>query len=128
MIKDSNKRKNLAIIDIGSEGTSVYFIKNRILCETVSFPFGGKKLTEAIMKAKNIEFKDAESYKKEHCYANLEEKNKDEFSSQITIPFLLSWKKQFLETINNSKGENKLNSFNSIIFCGGAVQLDMFTI
>jgi type IV pilus assembly protein PilM len=115
MIKDESKKKNILIINTGFEGTSLTFVKDRRVYLSVTYPFGGKTFTQALMVARKMDFDDAEDIKK---------KKHEEYIGEILRPLFKEWTDEFLKILKNS--DYSLDNFETVIFCGGAIQLEGF--
>jgi len=94
MMKDGVKKDNVAIIDIGSEGTTVTCIKDKILSQSLYFPFGSVKFEDKIVKEGDI------------------------------LPAVREWTGEFLKILKDFGPDYSINSFDSVIFCGGAIQIE----
>lgn len=113
MMKD--KKNNVLIINTGFEGTSLTFIEDRKVTLSASYPFGGKIFTQALMVAGQLDFENAEDIKK---------KKHDEFTSELLRPIFKEWTDEFLKTLTGN--EYRPDKFETIIFCGGTIQLESF--
>ncbi len=113
MMKD--KKNNVLIINTGFEGTSLTFIEDRKVALSATYPFGGKTFTQALMVARQLDFDNAEDIKK---------KKHDEFISELLRPIFKEWTDEFLKTLTANKYSP--DKFETIIFCGGTIQLEAF--
>ncbi|MEQ8187273.1 MAG: pilus assembly protein PilM [Candidatus Eremiobacterota bacterium] len=113
MIKD--KKKNILIINTGFEGTSLTFVEDRKVSFSATYPFGGKTFTQALMVARQLNFNDAEDIKK---------KKHDEFISELLYPIFKEWTDELLKTLK--KSDCSPDKFETIVFCGGTIQLEGF--
>ena len=124
MIIDEEKKKDVAIINIGMEGTSVSLIKDEILSQTLAFTHGGKTLTKALMQAERLSYGKAEEVKRTECSADLTySEGKSATYFQILLPHFKDWATEILKSLRFFGPEYRLNKFKSVIFCGGGIQL-----
>ncbi|MEQ8189014.1 MAG: pilus assembly protein PilM [Candidatus Eremiobacterota bacterium] len=122
IIKDEIKRKNVAIINMGDEGTSLTLMKDGQLSQTTVFPYGGHKLTEAIMQAEMVDYEHAEELKKIK-YDNIKDINNTKTNFfHLLILHVKDWATGISKALRYFGSDYRLDKFDSIIFCGGAIQ------
>jgi len=63
-----NKKKNIALVNMGNNNTTVMIFKEGILKNLRNLGVGGKDFTQNIMDAKGLGLEDAEKYKKEELF------------------------------------------------------------
>ena len=120
IIKDEMKKKNVAIINMGDEGTSLTLMKDGQLAQTTVFPYGGRKVTEAIMQAEMVDYEHAEELKKVK-YDNITDNIKTNFF-HLLIMHVKDWATEISKSLRYFGADYRLDKFDSIIFCGGAIQ------
>jgi len=124
MIRDEEKKKDVLIINIGSEGTSIAVIKDGLFTQTAAFTHGGKNLTQALMQAERLNYEDAENLKKTECSADLTSATgKSASLFQVLLPHFKDWTTEMIKSLRFFGPEYSLNKFKSVIFCGGGIQL-----
>lgn len=79
-IADYGMDKTVAIVDVGATMTSLNVLQNGILIYTREQPFGGKQLTEEIMRRYGLSYEDAGRAKKEGGLP-------DNYESEVLEPF-----------------------------------------
>jgi type IV pilus assembly protein PilM len=122
IIKDEMKKKNVAIINMGDEGTSLTLMKDGQLSQTSVFFYGGKKLTGAIMQAEMVDYEHAEELKKIR-YDNIADKGKIKTNLfHLLILHVKDWANEISKSLRYFGSDYRLDKFDSIIFCGGAIQ------
>jgi len=126
MIHIGNRKKNLAIINMGSEGTSLTLVRDYVLSQTIAFPHGGKHLTQALMQAERVKLSEAEEYKRTKCDANIWVKSTTSNLFQVLMPHVKDWITEIIKALRYFGPDYRTNKFNSIIFCGGGIQLKNF--
>ncbi len=122
IIQDEYKKKNIAIVNMGSDGTSLNLIKDGILAQSSFFPCGGKKFTQALMQAEGVDFEKAEEIKKTECDADITWSKSTGFL-QILILYFRDWRNEIEKSLKYFGPDYKIDKFDSIIFCGGSMQL-----
>ncbi len=122
IIKDESKKKNVAIINMGDEGTSLTLMKDGHLSQTAVFSYGGHKLTEAIMKAEMVDYEHAEEIKKIKCDNIIDINNIKTNLFHLLILHVKEWATEISKSLRYFGSDYRLDKFDSIIFCGGAIQ------
>jgi type IV pilus assembly protein PilM len=124
MINDEEKKKHVIIINIGSDGTSLTLIRDRHLSQTGFFPYGGSILTKAIQSEK-ISYEEAEKLKRTRCEADMSSVNiSEENLFHLLIPHVIDWITEISKSLKYFSSDYKLNNFDTIMFCGGGIQLN----
>ncbi len=126
-IKDDDKKKVIVLVDIGARSTSVSVIDNAILKSSYSFDVSGNEFTALIAKSLDIDYKEAESFKKKHGLVPLPQEavNMEKEIGKILTPFtdlILSEVEKISQQFYRS--ENK--RIEKIILAGGSALLPGF--
>lgn len=112
-IIDEDEKRNLAIIDIGSQSTTCNIVEKKVLKMSHSFDTGGNELTKIISKSLNIEYHQAEEFKKNYGISGREEEVR-----QIMLPLIdiiLSEIQKIFDNFYRQKGKH----VEKIILSGG---------
>jgi type IV pilus assembly protein PilM len=123
MIQDEERKKNIAIINIGAEGTSLTLIRDSIPSQNVNFFSGGNKLTQAIMQAERLSYEKSEEVKKTRCDADIWAGKNQENLFQILMPHIKDWTTEILKAVRYFGPDYRLDKFESIIFTGGTIDM-----
>lgn len=123
MIHIGNRKKNLAIINMGAEGTALALVRDQVLSQTAVFPHGGKHLTQALMQTERVKFSDAEKLKSTECDADMWGKTTGTNLFQVLMPHIKDWITEILKALRYFGPDYRFNKFNSIVFCGGGIEL-----
>lgn len=115
---DKGKKKLIAIFDIGSHMNAMYILDNGEVIYNREQNFGGRLLTEEIMRRFGMSFPNAEQAKKTQ---NLPDK--DEYQSNIVQPFkdtIAQQVSRLLQFFYSASGEDHVDQ---IMLSGGATAL-----
>jgi len=123
MIHDEERKKNIAIINIGAEGTSLTLIRDSILSQNVNFFSGGNKLTQAIMQTERLAYEKADEIKKTQCDADIWAGKNQANLFQLLMPHIKDWTTEILKAVRYFGPEYRLEKFESIIFTGGGIDM-----
>jgi len=123
LIQEESRKKNIAIINFGAEGTSLTFIRDEVLVQTLKFSFGGNKLTHVLMQSERVSYDKADELKKTRCDANIWTQSSGDNLFQVLMPHMKDWTTEILKAIRFFGPDYRLDKFESLIFTGGAFGL-----
>lgn len=124
IIEDNAKKQHLAVINMGSEGTSLTLVRDSVLAQTACFMKGGKSFTDVIMKIEQADYNRAEELKRTNCDADMTRSNSKEINLfQILIHHFTEWMNELSKTLNQFGPDYRLNKFDSVIFSGGGLEI-----
>lgn len=115
------EKKNLALIYIGHEATSIAFLKESLIKSTRTLPIGGSAFTKNIMEAKKCDEATAEKIKKEEeifLKDNPDKQNKIELYN-IIKPSFGELIKGIYNSIDQYLARFREFKIHEIILCGG---------
>lgn len=120
MLSDDDRRNGCALVNIGSETTTVAIYSNSLLRNLVVIPLGSENITRDLC-AENISHQEAEQLKIFKGYAS--ESNENDSIPTKTIDSIIS--ARVMEILQNVKYriEHSKEVVNSIIFTGGGAKL-----
>lgn len=113
LLKNKDKERNMGLVNIGAEGTSIAVISNGVISYSLSFPYGGNEFTHSIMNMGGMEFEDAEEFKKD------KENNMEVLLNDYNI-----WCDKYFTFLNDMG--LKQSDISYLVFSGGAVKSDHF--
>jgi len=115
------EKKNIAVVYLGAEATSIAFIKEGIIKSSRSIPIGGSAFTKLIMEAKRVDETAAEKIKKEEeifVKDNPDKQNKVELYN-IIKPSFGELVKGIYNSIDQYLARFREFKIHEIVLCGG---------
>ncbi|MFH1036849.1 MAG: type IV pilus assembly protein PilM [Patescibacteria group bacterium] len=110
-------KKIVCVLDIGAQSTTINIVDNGILKKSHSFDISGNELTQLISKALNLDYKDAEQFKKEK---GIEES--EPAARKILLPlvdYIMNETEKILKDFYLSNGKEA----SKIILAGGSAKI-----
>ena len=123
LVKSLIKKESLprapvqVLVDIGAQSTSCSIIDRGILKRTHSFDLSGNELTKILSKSLNIDYQEAENFKREYGLVSPEKK-----IAEILYPLIDIILKE-IETISQDFYQSEGKSTDQIILAGGSALL-----
>jgi type IV pilus assembly protein PilM len=120
LIKE-DEREPLAIIDIGAQSTTCNIVDRKTLKTSYSFDMSSNELTEVVRKGLNVDYRQAEIFKKQYGIKvlNPNEKATGQETRQILLPFIDLILRE-IEKIFNNFYQTEKKEIKKIIIAGGS--------
>ncbi len=117
MLPDGGVDRTIAVIDVGATVTSLNVINDRELVYTREQPFGGKQLTEEIMRRYGLSYEDAGRVKK---HGGLP----DNYEPDVLEPFKNTMAQQVSRFLQFFFSSSDYENVDQILLCGGCAAID----
>ena len=117
MLPDSGIDRTVAVIDVGATVTSLNVINNCELVYTREQPFGGKQLTEEIMRRYGLSYEDAGRVKKQGGLP-------DNYEPEVLEPFKNIMAQQVSRFLQFFFSSSDFENVDQILLCGGCAAID----
>ncbi len=88
------------LVDVGGEETTLIYLKDGEICETVKFSLGARHFLRGITRIAAISFEEAEDVKRQYVQGMLSESKKQELNDFFRKEAEL-WQKMFLEALDS---------------------------
>lgn len=115
-VPDQGVGKTVAIIDIGSTMTTMNVIHDNKLIYTRDQVFGGKQLTEEIMRRYSLSYEEAGMAKRQGGLA-------ENYESEVLEPFKEAISQQVSRSLQFFFGSSQYNTVDQIILAGGSASI-----
>ena len=109
--------RTVAVVDVGATVTSLNVINDRELVYTREQPFGGKQLTEEIMRRYGLSYEDAGRVKK---HGGLP----DNYEPDVLEPFKNTMAQQVSRFLQFFFSSSDYENVDQILLCGGCASID----
>ena len=116
MLPDEGAERTVAVIDIGATVTSLNVIDDRSLIYTREQPFGGKQLTEEIMRRYGLSYEEAGRVKK---HGGLP----DNYESEVLDPFKTTMGHQVSRFLQFFYSSSDYEGVDQILLAGGCASI-----
>jgi len=117
MLPDGGIDRTVAVIDVGATVTSLNVINDRELVYTREQPFGGKQLTEEIMRRYGLSYEDAGRVKKQGGLP-------DNYEPEVLEPFKNTMAQQVSRFLQFFFSSSDFENVDQILLCGGCAAID----
>lgn len=117
MLPDDGHNRTIAVIDVGATVTSLNVIHDLQLIYTREQPFGGKQLTEEIMRRYGLSYEDAGRVKK---HGGLP----DNYEPDVLEPFKSTMAQQVSRFLQFFFSSSDYEAVDQILLCGGCAGID----
>ncbi|MDD2715220.1 MAG: pilus assembly protein PilM [Candidatus Wallbacteria bacterium] len=122
LMEAENAKKNIAVVNMGHNNTTVMIFKEGVLKNLRSLGVGGRDFTQNIMESKGLTFEDAEKYKHEELFFlsdASEDQNKNE-NYNIIKPSFGKLIKGMYDSFDHYLAKFREFKIHEIILSGGA--------
>jgi len=117
MLPDGGIDRTVAVIYVGATVTSLNVINDRELVYTREQPFGGKQLTEEIMRRYGLSYEDAGRVKKQGGLP-------DNYEPEVLEPFKNTMAQQVSRFLQFFFSSSDFENVDQILLCGGCAAID----
>ncbi len=117
MLPDGGIDRTVAVVDVGATVTSLNVINDRELVYTREQPFGGKQLTEEIMRRYGLSYEDAGRVKKQGGLP-------DNYEPEVLEPFKNTMAQQVSRFLQFFFSSSDFENVDQILLCGGCAAID----
>ncbi len=116
MLPDDGEDRTVAVIDIGATLTSLNVLHDRQLIYTREQPFGGKQLTEEIMRRYSLSYEEAGRVKKQGGLP-------DNYEPEVLEPFKTTMAHQVSRFLQFFYSSSDYDGVDQILLAGGCAQI-----
>jgi type IV pilus assembly protein PilM len=116
MLADNGADRTVAVVDIGSTLTTLNVLDNGELIYTREQPFGGRQLTEEIMRRYGLSFEDAGRVKKQGGLP-------DNYEPEVLEPFKTTMAHQISRFLQFFFSSSDYEEVDQIVLAGGCAQI-----
>jgi len=116
MLPDGGEGRTVAIVDVGATLTSLNVVNDRQLIYTREQPFGGKQLTEEIMRRYSLSYEEAGRVKKQGGLP-------DNYEPEVLEPFKTTMAHQVSRFLQFFFSSSDYESVDQILLAGGCAQI-----
>lgn len=116
MLPDEGVERTVAIIDVGATLTSLNVVHDRQLIYTREQPFGGKQLTEEIMRRYGLSYEDAGRVKKQGGLP-------DNYEPEVLDPFKTTMAHQVSRFLQFFFSSSEYEGVDQILLAGGCASI-----
>ena len=117
MLPDEGIDRTVAVVDVGATVTSLNVLNDRELIYTREQPFGGKQLTEEIMRRYGLSYEDAGRVKKQGGLP-------DNYGPEVLEPFKSTMAQQVSRFLQFFFSSSDYENVDQILLCGGCAAID----